>query len=57
MHVADEVLDAHGQIDPAKLDTIGRMGGNFYSTTRQRFELPRPDAKSRADAKPPELAK
>jgi flavin reductase (DIM6/NTAB) family NADH-FMN oxidoreductase RutF len=56
MHIADDVLDSNGQIDPAKLDTIGRMGGNFYSTTRDRFEMPRPEAKSRVDAKPPELA-
>ena len=26
IHAADSVLDAAGQIDAAKLDTIGRMG-------------------------------
>lgn len=40
--VADRVLGADGQIDPQKLDTIGRMGGNLYSRTTERFELPRP---------------
>jgi flavin reductase (DIM6/NTAB) family NADH-FMN oxidoreductase RutF len=41
MHVDDAVLTG-GAIDPAKLDTIGRMGGNFYSRTRDRFALERP---------------
>jgi flavin reductase (DIM6/NTAB) family NADH-FMN oxidoreductase RutF len=36
------VLDAFGQIDPEKLDTIGRMGGALYARTRDRFEMRRP---------------
>ena len=46
MHVDDAVLDAGGEIDPAKLDTIGRMGGLAYSRTKERFDLPRPGSKS-----------
>lgn len=42
MHVADDVLDASGLIDPARLDTVGRMGAAWYSRTRDRFELHRP---------------
>jgi len=42
MHVDETVLDAQGQIDPDKLATIGRMGGNLYSRTKDRFELDRP---------------
>jgi flavin reductase (DIM6/NTAB) family NADH-FMN oxidoreductase RutF len=42
-HVTDGVLDARGHIDPAKLDTIGRLGGEDYATTRERFSLKRPD--------------
>jgi flavin reductase (DIM6/NTAB) family NADH-FMN oxidoreductase RutF len=42
IHADDSVLDAVGQIDPAKLDTVGRMGGIAYTRTRDRFELPRP---------------
>ncbi|HTL52079.1 MAG TPA: flavin reductase family protein [Planctomycetota bacterium] len=42
INVADRVLGADGQVDPQKLDTIGRMGGNLYSRTTERFELPRP---------------
>lgn len=41
----DAVLDADGQIDPEKLDTIGRMGGQLYARTTDRFELARPVVK------------
>src|SRR4051812_11718052 len=42
LDIADSVLDTQGQIDPRKLDTIGRMGGALYSRTTELFELPRP---------------
>jgi flavin reductase (DIM6/NTAB) family NADH-FMN oxidoreductase RutF len=45
IHADDSVLDESGQIDPAKLDTIGRMGGSIYTRTRERFEMDRPDRK------------
>jgi flavin reductase (DIM6/NTAB) family NADH-FMN oxidoreductase RutF len=41
-HIADSVLDAQGAIDPAKLDTIGRMGGDLYTRTGGFFSLNRP---------------
>jgi hypothetical protein len=41
--VADTVLDARGHLDAAKLDTIGRLGGEDYATTRERFSVNRPD--------------
>jgi flavin reductase (DIM6/NTAB) family NADH-FMN oxidoreductase RutF len=41
-HVADEVLNESGQIDPAMVDAVGRMGTADYCWTRQRFSLPRP---------------
>jgi flavin reductase (DIM6/NTAB) family NADH-FMN oxidoreductase RutF len=44
-YVADAVIGADGDIDPAKLDTIGRLGGNDYVTTRDRFQIQRPDRK------------
>jgi len=43
-HVADEVLGPDGTPDVAKLDLIGRLGGDGYSTTRERFDLPKPAA-------------
>lgn len=42
IHVADSVLDSDGHIDHRKLDTIGRMGRNWYARTTEAFELPRP---------------
>ena len=46
MHLDDQLCDAQGKIDPASLDTIGRMGGSDYCTTRDRFEMPRPEGPS-----------
>lgn len=42
-HVNESVLNAAGKIDPAKLDTIGRMGGDLYTRTTERFSIERPD--------------
>jgi flavin reductase (DIM6/NTAB) family NADH-FMN oxidoreductase RutF len=42
IHVKDELFDDDGNINPAQLDTIGRLGGAGYSRTTERFELPRP---------------
>lgn len=44
-HISDAVLGADGKIDPALLDTVGRLGGENYVTTRDRFTLKRPDRK------------
>lgn len=44
MHLAEGVCDAAGVVDPTKLDTIGRMGGADYCTTRDRFPMPRPES-------------
>jgi len=41
-YVSDAVLDAEGKVDAGKLDAIGRLGGNDYVTTRDRFTLQRP---------------
>lgn len=37
-----DLLDATGRIDPARLDAVGKMGGNVFCTTGERFELARP---------------
>ncbi len=39
LHIDDDALDADGKIDPAKVDTIGRMGGRTYCRTTERFEI------------------
>ena len=41
-HVSESVLGPAGAIDPRKLDTIGRMGGDFYTRTTELFTLDRP---------------
>jgi flavin reductase (DIM6/NTAB) family NADH-FMN oxidoreductase RutF len=38
--VDDSIINERHHIDPAGLDTIGRMGGLGYCRTRDRFELP-----------------
>lgn len=42
MHVADAILGADGMVDPHKLDTIGRFGGNYYTRTQDLFTIQRP---------------
>lgn len=42
VHVADRVRTADGRLDPAALDTIGRLGGDGYARTTDRFAMPRP---------------
>lgn len=41
--LAEGVADERLRIDPAKIDAVGRMGGFGYATTRDRFEIARPD--------------
>jgi flavin reductase (DIM6/NTAB) family NADH-FMN oxidoreductase RutF len=40
-HVSESVL-TDGAIDPHKLDTIGRMGGEYYTRTTELFTIKRP---------------
>lgn len=42
MHVDESVLGPDGRLDPRKLDLIGRMGGDYYTRTRDLFVLDRP---------------
>jgi flavin reductase (DIM6/NTAB) family NADH-FMN oxidoreductase RutF len=42
VHVRDDVLGPDGKPDPAKLDLIGRLGGDGYTRTTERFNLERP---------------
>jgi flavin reductase (DIM6/NTAB) family NADH-FMN oxidoreductase RutF len=42
IHISDEVLDAKGLIDPAKLQTVGRLGGDWYCRTTDLFAMKRP---------------
>jgi flavin reductase (DIM6/NTAB) family NADH-FMN oxidoreductase RutF len=42
IHVADAVLDEQGRVDPRKLRTVARLGGDFWCHTSDLFELKRP---------------
>lgn len=41
--VAEGVANERLQLNPAAIDAVGRMGGFGYVTTRDRFEIPRPE--------------
>lgn len=43
VHMHEEILDADGKIDPFKIDTVARMGGNWYSRAKEGiFEVEKP---------------
>ena len=42
IHIDDDAINEKMHVDVEKLDLVGRMhGGGWYSTTRDRFEIPR----------------
>ncbi|MBS4056854.1 MAG: flavin reductase family protein [Bacteroidales bacterium] len=47
MHIDEEVMDAHSEIDQDKIDLVGRMGGNYYVRTGgdAKFIVPKPLAR------------
>ena len=47
IHIATSVFDEKDEIDPLKLDLIGRMGGSYYVKTLAEalFEIPKPIGK------------
>ncbi len=42
IHVAEEVVDDEFRVDPEALRLVGRMGGDLWCTTGERFSLRRP---------------
>ncbi|WP_438962514.1 flavin reductase family protein [Nonlabens sp.] len=43
VHVNDDILDEEGKIDQVKIDTVARMGGNWYCRSKDAmFEVPKP---------------
>jgi flavin reductase (DIM6/NTAB) family NADH-FMN oxidoreductase RutF len=47
MHVSENILNEHHQIDPNKIDLVGRMGGNWYcrASNTSLFEVQKPNSK------------
>jgi len=44
-HIAEEMCLPDGTADVTKIDLVARLGGEDYSTMRDRFELPKPTGK------------
>jgi flavin reductase (DIM6/NTAB) family NADH-FMN oxidoreductase RutF len=42
IHVDDALLDPHGRVDPRKLQTIARLGGDDFCRTSDLFQMKRP---------------
>jgi flavin reductase (DIM6/NTAB) family NADH-FMN oxidoreductase RutF len=42
MHIDEAVLDANRKVDPRKLKTVARLGGDFWCHTSDLFVLKRP---------------
>jgi len=43
LHIDEAILDADGKIDPVKIDTVARLGGNWYSRPKTGlFEVEKP---------------
>lgn len=42
IHINDAVLDPNGRVDPRKLKTVARLGGDFWCHTSDLFEQTRP---------------
>ena len=42
IHIADDVLDEKGRVNPRKLQTVARLGGDFWCRTSDLFEQKRP---------------
>lgn len=43
LHIDESILDGNGKIDPIKIDTVARMGGNWYTRAKTgMFEVEKP---------------
>ena len=47
MHISENILNTHHQIDPNKIDLVGRLGGNWYcrASNTSLFEVQKPNSK------------
>ncbi len=44
IHVRDDLVIANNRIDLQRLDALGRLTGDWYCSTADQFEIPRPAA-------------
>ncbi len=59
MHISEDILNEEGKIDQHKIDLVGRLGGSWYSSSRNDalFQLAQPMGKTIGFDALPELAK
>lgn len=59
MHISEDILNEEGKIDQHKIDLVGRLGGSWYSSSRNDalFQLAQPMVKTIGFDALPELAK
>lgn len=43
IHVRDDLLTANNRIDLPRLRAVGRLTGDWYCSTAEQYQLPRPD--------------
>lgn len=57
VHVQDGILNERGKVDPYKVDSVARLGDNYYCRVQGEniFELPRPLAAGGFDILPVEI--
>jgi flavin reductase (DIM6/NTAB) family NADH-FMN oxidoreductase RutF len=48
MHISEDIMNAEGKIDQHKIDLVGRLGGSWYSSSRNDalFQLAQPMVKT-----------
>jgi flavin reductase (DIM6/NTAB) family NADH-FMN oxidoreductase RutF len=42
-HLDDRIIDPQGRVDPRKLKSIARLGGDYYCRSSDLFEMKRPE--------------
>jgi len=59
MHISEDILNEEGKIDQHKIDLVGRLGGSWYSNSRNEalFQLAQPMVKTIGFDALPERAK
>lgn len=59
MHISEDILNEEGKIDQHKIDLVGRLGGSWYSSSRNDalFQLAQPMVKTIGFDALPEFAK
>jgi flavin reductase (DIM6/NTAB) family NADH-FMN oxidoreductase RutF len=48
VHLDESILNDRGRVDPTRLPTVGRLGGRWYCTVSEPYELeiPPPDGEA-----------